>query len=65
MKEKWEKSCGTLHTLPEPPPSVDGGKKGGAGSDGKYHCQQQSNEMSNIKRYYCHFKNYIIEYCAS
>jgi len=29
MKEKWEKSCGTLHTLPEPPPSVDGGKKGG------------------------------------
>ena len=25
---------GTLHTLPEPP-SVDGGKKRGAGSDGK------------------------------
>ena len=26
LKDQWEKSCKTLHTLPEPSPSVDGGK---------------------------------------
>ena len=40
------KSFGTLYTLPEPPPSVDGGRKR-AGSDGKS-LPAASNRMSNI-----------------
>ena len=42
---------GILHTLPEPPPSVDGGKKRGAGSDGKSLPAASNNGMSNINRY--------------
>ena len=41
------KSFEALHTLPEPPPSVDDGKKR-AGSDGKL-LPAGSNGMSNIK----------------
>ena len=37
-----------LHTLPEPPPSVDGGEKKGAGSDGKS-LPAACNGMSKIK----------------
>ena len=42
------KCFGTLHTLPEPPPSVDGEKKRGVGSDGKL-LPAAYNGMSNIK----------------
>ena len=43
------KSDGTLHTLPKPPPSVDGGKKRELAVMAN-HCQLQSNEMSHINK---------------
>ena len=48
-------SFGTLHTLPEPPPSDDGGKKRGAGSDGPdgKSLPAASNGMSNINSKMC------------
>ena len=41
------KKLWTLHTLPEPQVSVDGGKERRAGSD-RNHCQLPPNKMSNI-----------------
>ena len=42
------KSFSVLHTLPKPPPSVDGGKEKGAGGDVKS-LPDAYNGMSNIK----------------
>ena len=57
-----KKVFGTLHTLPRPPPSVDGGKKGGAGSDGKS-LPAASNGMSNIKNRLMHSNKAVSKLC--
>ena len=42
------KSFRTLHTIPKPPPSVDGGKESPTGGDMSNHCQLHIMELATL-----------------